>query len=362
MSTLYLVPIEPLAERYTESWYRNFPIALTPYFDKVFTIEGETLVNDDIKVGTFLDINSTVHYKSSQLQKIASLFHTGQVEQNSVFFVYDVEFWGIESLRLMADMNKVKIKIAGFLHAGSYTREDAFEIAAPYQQYTEVGWLAALDKVFVGSQYHKNAFLDRRLKPLQAESLSEKIVVTKNPLFVYDYPILRKTKQKKALLTNRLDSEKRPLETLDLFLKLKEKFPDWEFVVTSGRKTLRSNDPSIIQRCQQLVDTGTITLKVGLTKNQYHQELAESWLVVSHSIEEMYGYCIAEALIYGCIPLLRKGLSHDEFVYPELLFETEEQALEKACNILSRPSLVRIPYFDESEGLRAITQELVSLK
>jgi glycosyltransferase involved in cell wall biosynthesis len=337
MKTLIYVPIEPLVERYTESWYRNFPILFKRAGFNVMTIPGRTL-QSEVKVGTFLDINSTVHYKMTQLQNIASLFNDGLIPQGSVFFIADTEFWGLESIRLMAQMNKVQVYITSFLHAASYTREDAFEIAEPYQRFTEVGWIAACDLVFVGSEYHKTAVIERRLAPVSRKTLADRILVTKNPLFLEDYPLTNQrnqiAKQKKFLLTNRFDVEKRPLETLEMFAALKTKYPAWEFVVTTSRSTLRSNHPLYVGIAREMEIKGIITIKDGLTKAQYHQELAEATCMVSHSIEENYGYCIAEALLHGCHVVLRKGLSHDEFVPTEFLFHSTKECFDVCEEII----------------------------
>lgn len=311
--TIFLVPIEPLAERYTEQWYRRIPEFFGLLNYNTVTIDGIALENE-VKVGTFLDINSTCHYKSTQLQKIASLFHQQLVPQGAVFFFYDLEFWGVEQVRLLADMNKVQIKIVGFMHAASYTKEDAFAIAAPYQQFTEVGWIAACDAVFVGSEYHRQAIIERRLKPLGMGNLADWIYNTGNPVFVDEYKKFRVKRRKKFVLTNRPDKEKRPIETLQLFAKLKGMYPDWEFVVTTGRSTFRGTDKKAIEYAHELQKQKVITIKAGLTKDEYHRELASAMFMVTHSIEENYGYCIAEAIHYGVIPLMRRGLSHDEFV------------------------------------------------
>lgn len=365
---LIYVPIEPLTERYTEQWYRRFPLALNEAGFEVMVIEGQPLVTDDIHVGTFLDINSTIAYKASQMQKLASLFQQQRVRENAVIFFGDLEFWGIESVRLMADMNGLRnVKLAAFLHAASYTHEDAFAIAEPYQKYTEVGWLAAMDKVFVGSEYHRRAVSVRRLSRVGSETLG-KIIVTKNPVFVDEYPLFAVKRKPKILLTNRLDDEKRPVQTLELFARLKEAFPDrrWEYVVTTSRKTLRSNDPEVLERVRAYEEMGLITVKVGLTKEKYHRELAESAIMVSHSIEENYGYCIAEALHYGVCPLLKNCASHPEFVkgYEDrLLFDSEQDAFRKASALMeafdSTHSLP-VPELDTS-GLSNIVHELMIL-
>jgi len=357
--TLIYVPIEPLVERYTESWYRNFPVLFKEAgFDDVLVVDGNVL-EKEVKVGTFLDINSTTHYKWSQLQFISKMFHVGAVPHGTVFFFGDLEFWGIEAVRLLADMNNVKVYLTAFLHAASYTHEDAFEIATPYQQYTEVGWIAAMDKVFVGSQYHKSAVAERRLVPLSAMDLYNRIHVTKNPLFAEDYDgwDKRHVKQKKVLLTNRFDPEKRPEQTLWVFEQLKRDFTDWEFVVTTSRSTLRGREDHLAY-ARRLEEEGVITIKAGLSKAEYHNELKEAAVVVTHSIEEHYGYCIAEAMIYGCIPLMRQGLSHAEFVDdPRLFFNSKTNSMIKLENILdtwNTPEWPTLPPLDLAGASRIV--------
>lgn len=328
---LILVPIEPLTERYTESWYRNYPLLFNRAGFNVTVVDGRAL-QDEVKVGTFLDINSTVHYKMVQLQKIAKMFNDGQVLNGTVFFFGDTEFWGLESVRLMAQMNQIKVYITSFLHAASYTKEDAFSVAEPYQRYTEVGWIAASDLVFVGSSYHKQQVYNLRLGPVGEYALADRIKVTKNPLFLEDYPTIKtssfKNKQKKFVLTNRFDVEKRPLETLNLFKRLKASFPEWEFVVTTSRSTLKSNDPSYVAIARAYEADGVITIKDGLTKAQYHQELSEAFCMVTHSIEENYGYCLAEALLHECHVVARDCCSHPDFICSDHRFQDNDEAFE----------------------------------
>ena len=311
---LIYVPIEPLEERYTAQWYKHFPVAFAEHFN-VIVIDGEPL-QETVKVGTFLDINSTIHYKATQLRKIAALFDAGKIADGTRFFFGDIEFWGIESIRLMADMNRVNIKLTGFLHAASYTKGDAFEIAAPYQRYTEVGWIAAFDTVFVGSAYHRGAVVERRLVPLGADHLQDRLVVAGNPMFEADYPAYSVNKKQQVVLTNRFDAEKHPDRTLALFAAAKAMHPDWTFVVTTGRKTFTSNDPKLVKVARYMEAEGIIEIRAGLTKDEYHRILAESLVMVSHSPEENFGYCIAEAALYDCQPLLLNCASHPDMVAP----------------------------------------------
>jgi glycosyltransferase involved in cell wall biosynthesis len=326
---LICVPIEPLTERYSEQWYRLIPKAFSDAGYEVTVVDGHPLLEDTIQVGTFLDMNSTAAYKASQIELIAKMFYDKVIQPGATFFFYDIEFWGLEQVRLLSQMNNVPVFITGFLHAASYTTGDAFAVASSYQQYTELGWIASLDKVFVGSDYHKRILIERRLRPLNAMHLADKVHVTLNPVFVDEYPAFQVQKSRKVLLTNRLDAEKNPEQTLELFRKLKAEFPDWEFVVTTGRKTLRSNSEAVLEAVKSAEADGVVTVRYGLTKDEYHRELAEAAFVVSHSREESYGYCIAEAMVYKAVPLLANAASHPEFVSSSFLFDDQDDAEDK---------------------------------
>lgn len=352
---LIYVPIEPLKERYTESWYRNFPILFSDAGYEVTVIDG-TPLEDEVKVGAFLDINSTIHYKATQIKELSRMFNEKIIEPNTIIFVADTEFWGLESIRLMSELNQVPIKLVSFLHAASYTYEDCFAVAAPYQQYTELGWIAACDLVFVGSHYHKNAVIERRLLGMNAIHLADRIAVTGNPIFD-DYPVYPEIqKTKKIVLTNRFDKEKRPNETLKLFKSVATEFPDWEFVVTTGRSTFRgSEDTSLALRYQS---EGWLKIKANLSKDEYHRELASAHVMVTHSIEENYGFCIAEAINYGCYPLMRWGRSHNEFVPKDgsgkYLFTDERSARSKLLYFMQQFGTPSPLMLDTQGGSRII--------
>ena len=343
MKKIHILPIEPLPERYTESWYNNLPKAFKKYIDaEAYNISGETLT-DHVEVGTFLDINSTVYYKNSQMQKVAKMFREKQIQPWDIFFVSDIEFWGIESLRLLSQINKVPILIYGFLHAASYTIEDAFAVAASYQRFTEVGWLAACDRVFIGSEYHRRAFIERRLLPLnlpkhEYEVLESKLVVSGNPLFEGDYVkkedlpwAASPPKKRQVVLPNRFDWEKRPNLSLDLAYLLKREDPSVEIVVCTSRPQFTSNRTWLLKLAREMESDGIITIREGLSKAEYHALLDESAVMLSTSIEENFGYCIVEAMMYGCYPLVRNSLSHPELVdhEPAFLFDDEDQVISK---------------------------------
>jgi len=314
---IYYIPIEPLEERYTEQWFTEFPKEFRKAGFKVQVIEGISLTNT-VETGTFLDINSTIAYKNSQMIQISELFYSNKVQENDIFFFGDTEFWGIESLRLMSDMNKVKIKIYSFLHAASYIEEDAFQIAEEYQKYTELGWILSADKVFVGTQHHKNVIIDKRFNlatKKDKQKLIDKIVVTGNPIFKEVYHKFNIPKQNKIILPNRFDYEKRPNISLDIAVVFKRLYPDWEIVVTTSRDTFKSNKQWLIDYALALEEQNVITIKYNLSKEEYHKEIAESkFMLTTNTVEETFGYCVAEAVNYNTLPICPNKLSHPELL------------------------------------------------
>jgi glycosyltransferase involved in cell wall biosynthesis len=361
MLNIIYVPIEPLEERYSASWYKNIPAFFNRKLGigKVTVIDGETLTST-VEVGAFLDMNSTVYYKSTQMRVISKMFHEKQIKDGDIFFIADLEFWGIEALRLLAQLNNVKIVITGFLHAASYTTEDAFAVAGYYQKYTELGWLAACDYVYVGSDYHKSAIIARRIQPYAAlneqSDLMGKIKVVGNPLFASDYQDFNSTKKFQLILTNRPDWEKRPNMSLTFAYLLKRRFPELSVVVTTSRATYRSNKQWISDYAKALEKDKVLTIYENLTKEEYHRLLSESMFFLTNSIEENFGYCVVEAMLYNVFPLVPNSCSHPELVnhHKEFIFNDEDEIMDKIDALLKYPRYpqsIAARYYESMENI-----------
>jgi glycosyltransferase involved in cell wall biosynthesis len=330
---LYYIPIEPLDERYTEQWYRWFPNEFKFQGIEYTIIDGEPLVEDEIKVGTFLDINSSTHYKFTQLQKISRMFHEGVIKDCDVFFVADIEFFGIESIRYLSTLNNINIKMYGFCHAGSYTREDFFSKCEPFAKFFEKAWFNLFDEVFVGSEYHKQQIIKLR------GADPSKIIVTGNPYDTINEGVHpRHTKENICILTNRPDYEKRPNITLDVFEILKALHPDWRFVVTTSRASWGKG--WLREKAISLAERGIIELYEGLTKKEYLDWLDRATVMTGNSIEENFGYCILESIILNTIPVVPNAYSHPELLIgdsSEFLFNSVDEQIQILDEILTSP-------------------------
>ena len=306
--TVYILPIQPLEERYTEQWYRWFPEEFVRQGVDPVIIDGQALTQG-IEVGTFLDINSTLFYQASQLQAIAALFHSKVIEDGDVFFVADIEFWGIDSIRYLATLNKIDIKMYVFAHAGSYTKEDFFSPCASFARHYEEAWGKIFDKIFVGSLYHKEQLVKLR------DISPEKIIVTGNP---YDFNdnVLPKSydcvKEDIVVHTNRPDPEKRPDHTLSLFQYLRKHHPSWRFQLLTGRQQWGTGNTR--DRALAMQKEGILEIYEGLEKEEYIDLLSTAQVMTGNSIEENFGYCILEACLVNTIPILPNHCSHPELV------------------------------------------------
>jgi len=314
---IYWLPLEKLEERYTSQWAVWFPEEFRRQGKSFITIEGSPL-SDVVEVGTFLDINSTMAYKASQIQLVAELFYSKKVKDGDIFFLADTEMFGMEvTIKYLAQLNRINVKIYGFAHAGSYTYGDFVEPCAPFAHYIEMMWGTVFDKIFVGSEYHKTQLWTKR------KIHDKRIIVTGNP---YDIDGVRqlitpKKKINRVIHTNRPDWEKGPDITLSVFEALKSKHPDWEFVVTTSRACWGSGD--LRQKALSLQANGVIKIYEGISKRRYLELLQESKVMTGNTLEENFGYCLLEAIMLDTIPVVENKFSHPELIpIRECLFDS----------------------------------------
>lgn len=349
---LWYVPIQPFDERYTAQWWRWFPEEFQRQGLEYRVVEGVPL-SQSIKVGTFLDANGSLHYQASQLQQIAELFHVGMIKDGDVFFVADVEFWGIEAIRYLADLNGIKIRMVGFAHAGSYTKEDFFERCTPYARLYEEAWGRIFDVICVGSAYHAAQLHEKR------NVCWSQLKVTGNPYDIDEVAKLRDGALQRNLVlhTNRPDPEKRPMWSLNCFERLKKKHPSWQFGVTTSRKQWGAGETR--RYALELQKQGVITIFEGITKQEYLSLLSTAKVMTGNTIEENFGYCVLEALILDVVPVVPWGFSHPELVSGDVrcLFRFAQEQDERIEAAMANP----FPVWQYAEKYRTSLASIVKL-
>jgi len=331
---MFVLPIEPLTERYSDYWWSLIPEGFKQLGNEVVVIEGKQLTSTVIK-GTVLDTYGTNYVKSTQIQEVCQLFQDGKVNNGDVFFVCDIWFPGVEAIRYMADLSGIKVKIFGIWHAGSITIEDFMEPHHQWAKYFELGFLNMCDGVFVGSEYSREAILNKLLpyvlNDMEAKMIADKIHATGLPMNFVQLNTIKTEKKPRIIFPSRFDIEKRPNVFLDMIeVILSQNYIPMinglEFMFCTGRSRIRSNEPWLIEKYKfleeiipSLYPNVSLRFEYNLNKEQYYTLLSEATCMVSCTVDETFGYCVAEACAVGTVPIVPK-----KFCYEELLSSNEE--------------------------------------
>lgn len=336
---VYILHLEPLKERYTEQWFRWFKNEFKKQGIKFKFIKGQTLTKI-VETGSVLDAEGTNYWKFSQMIEVCKLFKEKKIKPNDIFLTMDLWHPSLEAIPYMATLEKIPVNIYGFLHAGSYTTEDFASPMNHWAKYFEKGWAKLCDGVFVGSKYHKNKFIKLRC----GKEIGKKIFVTGNPFDSKEAIAISKTKitsvekrENIIVFSHRFDIEKRPNIFMDLMEKLWQERKDFKVVITTSREKFRSNSQKLIKQLKS--SKFPYEIKENLSKAQYYQELSRAKVFVSTTIEENFGYCLLEAIIFGCAPIVKNNYAHPEILENDkrFLYEDKNQALEMISKMLDNP-------------------------
>lgn len=279
------VPIESLDQRYTGQWSRMFHDAFKARYDTI-TVDPVPMTST-IRDGAFLDVISTIKYKSNQVSTIASLVDSGDIKRDRrVVFIIQDGWFPIEQLAYLRDLLGCHYwRFVGIFHDGTY---DKWDLTARSRMYTwgeelENSWFKIYDKIVVGSQYHKDVLLEERRVP------EHKINVMFWPIDLACMKHVRPNKEKFVVFPHRLDVEKQP----DVFRSL-----------------------AVHDRSRGGHYTFVCTKEHNYSKEEYYGLLGRAHIAVSTALLEMFGIAMVEATLAGCIPLVPDALSYKE-LFPD---------------------------------------------
>ncbi len=319
MKNLVFVPLELIEERYSLQWFGWFEKQIKDQNIDCITI----LPNKDpvkIEQGEFLDIIQTNKFKAQQLQEICTLFEEKKVTEDTVFLFMDAWFPGLEMLGYLRDTLKIKFKMVGLFHAGSWDDYDFLTQCGvrSWAKNSELSWFTLLDAMCVATQFHKELIVEKLNLPsseqFEINKIKNKIHVTGFPIFD-DFSSNELTpKLNKIVFPHRLAPEKQS----ELFDQLA-----WKFKTTTT-DTLTASF-SFIK-----------TKEFNLTKQDYYRILNCSKISVSFAKQETFGIAMLESVLCGCIPLVPNRLSYKE-LYPEIFkYDEEVDAAVEVLNVMKR--------------------------
>jgi glycosyltransferase involved in cell wall biosynthesis len=296
MKKLIYVPLEHIDQRYTIHLDNDIELYLNKNNVNYIKIKPPLIEKRDLK-GMFLDASGTIKTKSKQINEIAELYDKGLIDNDTTFFFSDLWFPGIESLAYLNYFYKVKPKIKGIIHAGSFTDTDFVRDMERWAKNFEDIIFDICDTIFVASNFIKNDIIKKRIID------ERKIKVTHLPLDSTLCKYKNNKKENIIIFNGRLCDEKQPW----LFDKLFELFKD------SGYNFIKTQEEN-------------------LNKDEYYNLLAKSKGVVSFALQENFGFGIAEAVTLGCIPILPNKLVYPEFYDKEYLYNS----FNNCCNLVDK--------------------------
>ncbi|MFY8160762.1 MAG: hypothetical protein ACOVNU_05485 [Candidatus Kapaibacteriota bacterium] len=277
MSKLIIVPIETIESRYTGMWNH----IMKPYAD--IWVYPNISFNTEIKNGEFLDINATSLFKSKQLQFICELFKNNQISNGDIFFIADIFFPGIETIRYMAELQDIKVKIYGFNHAGRADSNDFVQKLGKWSDYAEQGYHSICDGIFVGSDYHKSNitrkfdYNSNNIYPVGALwdiEYTEAIYYNSNLLNIDDT----------VIWPHRISKEKGIDDLIYIASRVNK-----EFIITNS--TEKINTYSLPDNVKYIN---------GLSKKSYYEQFTRATWYLSTAKQETFGYTIQEAILFNC--------------------------------------------------------------
>lgn len=282
---IWIVPIEPIDQRYTKQWYENIPKDL----DRM-KIPNRTIgdpVYSDTTSGAFLNFAFTNKYKAKQIQQIADLFSMNNVKAGDKFLVTDAWSFTITAIRYMSDLLQIPVEIHGIWHAGHYDPSDILGMhMGDWAVNQEIAWYNACDYNYFATEFHKNMFI----KNLGVNP--DKAVRSGQPHSQILLP-----------LANKINLDKQD-------------------IVMWPHRYNEDKQPEIIEHIAKHLDV-RITQKMNLSKEEYYDMLGTAKVIFSCSLHENLGISMMEGCMAGAIPIVPDRCSYSEMYLKDFKYPSE---------------------------------------
>jgi len=295
---IWWLPLEKIDQRYTEQTFkiihRNFThIFGSSNFECIDGIELNS--SSSLNPSQFLDPVGTMFYKSSQILKVCSLIHRNLIKDGDTFFVDDIWFPGLISLKYIFDFNKLNVLLTGILHAGSHTpSDDVATLIGQKIKGFERSIIDCCSSVFVGSRFHYQELCQYHSTIFKNVHVTGLVVDTSNIINSVKWT----DRKNQIIFPGRLHYEK-------------------GYNVIKNLEKILPVDIKIIK-----------THELDLNKLDYYNLLSNSKLVLLPAIQENFGYAIIEAVAAGCNILVPNRAVYSEFYDKVCLYDPKISLLE----------------------------------
>jgi hypothetical protein len=294
-NTIWVVPIEPLDNRYTKQWFETIPILIQEKTNdyNVININVEGVKRTPSK-GAFLDFAHTNIYKARQVELISDFFACGAVTAGDKFLVTDAWSFVVIAIKYMSDLFSIPVEIHGIWHAGAYDPSDilGLKMQKPWPYDFERSIFHACDYNYFGTHFHRDMFLRNLGLPYD----SSKAICSGQPHnAIVDAMNNRVCSSKKnyILWPHRYNEDKQPAIAEDLAKHLS---PDYKLLITQ---------------------------KMNLTKDEYYDLMCQSKAVFSCALHENLGISVMEGVLAGAIPIVPNRASYEEMYLDDFRYPSE---------------------------------------
>lgn len=266
----------PLEMRYNADWNEWIPEVFESCGHDVVRVSGPD-IDPELKDHGFEDPES-LRWLFTQF---AELFGDEIIDEVDVVFVPDGELPGSEMIEYYRRLNDTDVEIASVWHCGSYT--DAHVTGQNCRRIgslMETVWFDMADTVFLGSEFHKQQILERRIADEDTFEVTGVPINVREP-FSYRRPA----------------SERENL------------------IVFPSRLTYDKG----YDRVQELEKDGyeiVLSQEEKFSKEEYYELLGRAEYVYAPARNETLGVSVIEGIAAGAKPVVP-----DELVYPEYVPE-----------------------------------------
>lgn len=296
-NTIYIIPIEPIDQRYTKQWYDNIPVMLRHEIAQhkldydVVTIDGEDFKPEQRSTGAFLDFGATNVYKATQAAEVSRMFSSGKIRAGDKFLVTDAWNFVITPIKYMSDLLEIPVEIHSIWHAGAYDPSDilGYKMSKPWPWLQEQAWYMSSDYNYYASNSHRSMFLKNLDIP---EKYQDRAIRSGQPHELIVPPLMERqatAKQRRVMWPHRYNADKQPEIAEDLSA-------NYDLIITQ---------------------------KLNLNKQEYYDVMATSQAIFSCALHENLGISVMEAVITGAIPILPDRCSYAEMYLPEFKYPSE---------------------------------------
>lgn len=353
--TLFYLPLEKVAGRYTESWSR----AKTGWIERVLIKEKIDYVRIDgdqsekervIKTGAVLDAVGRCQFTFSQISQLLTLAEEGKVTSGDVIFLDD--FWspGFSALPYVFSQLQISPRIYVFLHAQSCDYFDFTFSMRQWMRHFEKGEGEVVNGIFVCGHGLRDEVILGGIAPASkvhavghpfcSEEVMERMPEWYQKAMSGDGPM--PTRFNKVVWASRWDAEKNPMFFLEVAKQVIKQKPETRFVICCGGPALRSNGPGMVEEAYKVCQLfpKNIILRVGLKKEEYYAELATAKISFNSANQDWNSIAWQEASVAGtyfCYPYFRAWprdsfLHQNEYMYCHLDLHDAVQHVIKALD------------------------------